>query len=216
MPGITHMSHMRDSRGLAQRGDRDGAKGATQRHARVAVSTRYLALRATVFAFWALSVGLGAGCASTPGGARTGLGATIDFVDVDGNRGTLEGLRGHLVILDVCASWATACNLNAKVLDEVAVALAGERADIVTLLVDEGDIGKVALRSYVETLGVKHPVFLAGSRVRAGTSALGDAGYVPRLVVLDAEGRVVLDDSGGVISVEGLVKRVRPFLPPRA
>lgn len=207
MPGITHMSHMRDSRALEDWASAGGAKSASQRHARVAALTLRVG-------FWALGLLLAAGCATTPTGSQSGLGATIDFVDGSGNRGTLDGLRGRLVIVDVCASWATACNLNAKVLDEVAVALARERADIVTLLVDEGELGAVALRSYVETLGVKHPVLLAGSRVRAGTSALGDTGYVPRLVVLDAEGRVVLDDAGGVISVEGLVKRVRPFLPP--
>jgi hypothetical protein len=145
--------------------------------------------------------------ASVRGGA-----STIDFEDATGHRGTLDGNRGRVVILDVCASWATACNLNAKVLDEVMDVLQQEPVDVVTLLLDEGEMGRVALRSYVETLGVKHAVVLAGSRVRAGTSGLGDTGYVPRLVLLDKSGQIVLDDSGGVVNVEYVVKKVRALL----
>jgi hypothetical protein len=205
MPGITHMSHMRDSRGLDPAGRPAGAKAPTQRG-----RGRHGAVAA--IALCVLAEGGACATARSP----PGMGASIDFEDVAGQRGTLEGLRGRVVVIDLCASWATACNLNAKVLDEVQLALADEPVDIVTLLVDEpGPMGRVALQSYIETLGVAHPVFLAGSRVRAGTSALGEPSYVPRIVVLDADGRVVLDDSGGVVSVQGLIDRLRPHLRAR-
>jgi hypothetical protein len=144
------------------------------------------------------------------------MGASVDFVDGNGREATLGAFAGKVIVLDVCASWATACNINAKVLDEVAVALAEKKRGgdvvLITVLLDEGDMGKVAMQSYAETLGVKHPVFMASSRVRAGTSVLGEAGYVPRIVLFDREGRVRFDDSGGVVNVEGLLAKLEPLL----
>ncbi|HEY4221974.1 MAG TPA: hypothetical protein VGO62_11535, partial [Myxococcota bacterium] len=70
-----------------------------------------------------------------------------------------------------------------------------------------------AVRAYREVLGIKHAVLLAGPHVRAGTSALGNPNLVPRVVILDTQGRIAVDDSGGVVNVEGLVNRAMPLLP---
>lgn len=193
MPSPESMSYMSNCNHLAKSHDRAGAFAFTRRHG------------------WVALVVLLAACAT----ARPGMGASVDFVDGAGREGTLAAFAGKVVVLDLCASWATACNLNARVLDEVAVALAAKGEQdvvIVTLLLDEGAIGKEAVRSYAETLGVKHPVLLAGSRVRAGTSILGSPSYVPRVVVFDRQGAVRVDDSGGVINVEGMLARVEPLL----
>lgn len=195
------MSHLRNSKHLDLLRRRHTAKRATQRHVSVALSQMVLAM-----GMWFL------GCAST---SRTGQGASIDIQDATGNAWTLDVSRGRVVVLDLCVSSANACALNARILDEAQLGLAGESVQFLTVLLDEGPLGVAAVQSYANTLGLSHPVFLAGPRVRAGTSALGDSTYVPRLVILDVEGRIVLDDSGGVISVEGLVNRVRPLLPPR-
>ena len=198
------MSHLSLSSELRRRPGRLAASLLTQRHARFA-----LALTAFGLAF---VVGA-SGCATA---SKPGMGASVDFVDAAGREATLAAFAGKVVVLDVCASWATACNLNARVLDEVGTALAAKKrgGDVVfiTVLLDEGEMGKVAMQSYGETLGVKHPVFLASSRVRAGTSVLGEASYVPRIVLFDREGRVRLDDSGGVVNVEGLLAKVEPLL----
>jgi hypothetical protein len=185
MPAEGYMSDTRDFGGLRASDRSRSASRATQRHA-------------------AFALALLAGCAAA--GPKPDMGGSIDFTDDAGHLGTLAGLKGRVVVVDLCVSWATACNVNAKVLDDAAAAVPD--AAFVTLLVDEGDVGKEALRAYRELLGVKHPVLLAGPRVRAGTSVLGDTGYVPRLVILDEDGRVRVDDSGGVVSLEGLVKRV--------
>lgn len=194
------MSYPNVSWGLRGKAGRAGAFPVTHRDARVALAVA--ACAAIMLA-----------CATT---SKPGMGASVDFVDAAGREATLGAFAGKVIVLDVCASWATACNLNAKVLDEVAVALAekGRAEDVVlvTVLLDEGLLGQQAVRSYVETLGVKHPVFLASSRVRAGTSILGNTGYVPRIVLFDREGRVVVDDSGGVVNVEGLLAKVDALL----
>lgn len=151
---------------------------------------------------------LAEGCA-TP---RAGGADSVDVVLPDGARTTLASLKGKVVVLDVCASWSSACNLNARVLDEVAVALAAAPVEVITLLFDEGPLARAAQRSYVDVLGVRHLVVLAGSRVLAGTSALGEGRDVPRLVVIDRAGHVVVDEVGGIVSVAGVVERVRPLL----
>lgn len=191
------MSHMSDNTELTKGRDREGASRASHRH--LAVPALLLPL---------LLGCLTEGCASTSRPATE----SVDFVLPDGQRANLSSLRGRVVIVDVCASWASACNLNARVLDEVASALAAEPVWVMTLLFDEGPLAREAQRSYVEVLGVRHLVALAGSRVLAGNSLLGDSRDVPRLLVVDREGRVVIDETGGIVSVAGLVERVRPLL----
>lgn len=176
--------------------DRVGASGATHRHHRVPAAVLLVVLGC-----------LTEGCASVRPTSES-----VDFVLPDGQRANLASLNGRVVIVDVCASWASACNLNARVLDEVADALAGQPVEVMTLLFDEGPLAREAQRTYVEVLGVRHLVTLAGSRVLAGTSVLGASRDVPRLVVIDRTGRVVIDEVGGVISVAGVVERVRPLL----
>lgn len=192
------MSHMSDSSRLNVVPDRGGASPATHRHPLVPALLLPLFLGC-----------LAEGCKTAPSPTSE----SVDFVLPDGQRATLASLRGKVVVLDVCASWASACNLNARVLDEVAAALDAEPVEVITLLFDEGPLGRQAQHSYREVLGVRHLVTLAGSRVLAGTSLLGDSRDVPRLVVLDAEGRVIVDEVGGIVSIAGVVERVRVLLP---
>lgn len=192
------MSQVSVSARLRTPRDRGAASRATHRHPRVPALLLPVLLGCLV-----------EGCA-TP---RAATSESIDVVMPDGARTTLAGLQGRVVVLDVCASWASACNVNARVLDEVATAFAGAPVDVITLLLDEGPLGAAAQHSYAEVLGVRHLVVLAGSRVLAGTSALGERKDVPRLVVLDQKGRVAVDEVGGIVSVAGVVERVRPLLP---
>jgi hypothetical protein len=143
--------------------------------------------------------------------------ADVDLVSPQGEVGTLSALRGHPLVIDVCASWAPPCAVNARVLDEVHDRLVqdGVPADAVqmlTLLLDDDATVGEALRGYAETLEVKHAVMRAGPRMRAGQSALGGVGYIPRIVLVDREGRVVLDEAGGVLGVNGLYDKVRPLV----
>jgi hypothetical protein len=192
------MSHTNENSGL------DGVRACRSASA---VTHRHL-----LVALWLSPVFLG--CMTGP--ERKGGADSIDVVMPGGERVFLDAFRGRVLVLDVCASWASACNVNARVLDEVRAALPDPGLEVVTMLLDEGPFGAAALKSYADTLGVQHLVVLAGSRVRAGTSALGDATYVPRLVILDVAGRIVVDESGGVISVAGVVERVKPLLPSSA
>lgn len=191
------MSYLSLSGSLRAGRDHGGASHATHRHPSVPALVLPLLLGC-----------LAEGCA-TP---RAGSSDSVDVILPDGERTTLASLKGKVLVLDVCASWSSACNLNARVLDEVAAALAGEPVEVITLLFDEGPLARAAQQSYADVLGVRHLVVLAGSRVLAGTSVLGEGRDLPRLVVLDRQGRVVIDEVGGIVSVAGVVERVRPLL----
>jgi thiol-disulfide isomerase/thioredoxin len=163
------------------------------RHARVAAAVFSLHLAA---------------CATTPVAAPS-----VSYaIDDSGREMTLGAFKGSVVVVDLCASWAAACNLNARVLDEVQTALAGEPVQVLTLLVDEGELAVQAQRSYADVLAVKHPVFIASEHVRSGQSALGDVSAIPRVVIFDKEGRIALDARGGIVNVEVLVEQVRALL----
>jgi hypothetical protein len=166
-----------------------------------------VAINALGAAIWVMAV-TATGCASLPPPTAS----SIDFVDANQREGTLQHLAGRVIVVDVCSSVVAACNVNARVLDEVLVAFPDKPLVAITLLLDEGEMGQMALEAYRADLGVGHDVVLAGPRVRAGTSSLGDTGYVPRVVVIDAEGRIRLDEAGGVIGVVGLVERLRPWV----
>lgn len=125
---------------------------------------------------------------------------------------TVDAFQGRVVVMDLCASWATACNLNARILDEAARALDGKPVIFLTVLLDDGQLGRVALREYPQALSLAHEVVLAGPALRAAQTALGNTSFVPRLVVLDARGRVRVDNSGGIVGVEGLVEEIRSLL----
>lgn len=166
-------------------------------------------MRNVLFALFVVAAPVAApSCATVKGGPQAL--ASVDVIDREGRTSTLQTYAGMVVAVDVCASWAEACHLNARAIDAAHRELQGTDARFVTLLLD--DLPVEALRAYVDVAGRDVPVVMAGPRTRAGRSVLGDVTGVPRLVVLDRNGVVVLDESGGVLSPEGLVRRVRPLL----
>lgn len=189
-----------------------GAGGATSALRPGRVPAKRRPVRSTSVAACVLAcavlIGDATACATTRGGPQAL--SSIDVIDVDGRLSSLHAHAGRVLAVDVCATWADACHLNARALDDAAEKLRDTDARFVTILLD--DLPREAMRAYVEVAGRKVPVVAAGPRTREGRSVLGDVNGVPRLVVFDRGGRVVVDESGGVLSAEGLVQRVRPLL----
>src|SRR5436190_2234734 len=113
MPIVTTVSYMRDFNYLRRPARSRGALALTQRYVPVASTRPAIAAVVAV----GVAIAIASGCA-TPR-ERVGAGGTIDFRDDKGHEATLDSLRGKIVVVDLCASWAAACNVNAKVLDEV-------------------------------------------------------------------------------------------------
>ncbi len=151
-------------------------------------------------------------CATVRGGPQAL--ASIDVRDTEGGPRTLSVYAGKVVAVCVCATWAEACHLNARAFEQAAHELPASDVALVTLLLDDlpAPLMKAALQEYIAISGQTTPVVVAGPRVREGYSVLGGVSGVPRLVVFDRQGRIVLDESGGVLHAEGLVNRLRPLL----
>lgn len=151
-----------------------------------------------------LVVAFGLACAHAQG-AMSAL-SSIETVDKDGRRGNLAYAAGDVVVIDICAAWSDPCLANAKAMSQACELLCGDGVTMVSILLDE--LGKEAVSSYENILGVKQTVLLPGPNTIAGQSVLGDMSGIPRLVIFDRDGKVKENLTGAVISGSGLIKRV--------
>ncbi|MCP4499131.1 MAG: hypothetical protein GY822_04080 [Deltaproteobacteria bacterium] len=143
-----------------------------------------------------------AGANPRPQGSEGGL--------VDPTTGANQRLHlhdGKLWILDVCASWSTPCLVNARVLSEVCDVLC-QRDDvfIASILLDENDEGR-AYKSYKNIMQLKQKVRYADTNLVLGGSVLGPLKNIPRLVIVDKEGDIAEDITGGLLNAPGVIRR---------
>jgi hypothetical protein len=149
-------------------------------------------------------------CAHSGGGGGEDPRATVDITLPDGGVSTLRAIGGQVTVVDICAGWSAPCVENARAFSEACDVVCGEQVSVVSILLDEQ--GGQAVQSYREVLGVSHTVVLPGPSARAGTSALGSLTDIPRVVIFGPDGRIVEDETGGVVSAMGIVRRVQELL----
>jgi|GEM_PF-1749022 len=119
---------------------------------------------------------------------------------------------GQVWVIDVCASWSTPCLVNARVMSEVCEVLC-DRADVwvASILLDD-DTSQDGVRIYRESMGVRQQVATADDALREGGSVLGPLGNIPRLVIVDADGQIVEDITGGTLNAPAVIRRVYDVL----
>lgn len=110
----------------------------------------------------------------------------------EGDRIVLDGLRGHVVVLDFWASWCPPCRASIPALD----AYAREHPDVIVLGVNvESDRPASFVRSAHASLGATYPtVHDADGRIQAAYEITG----LPTILVIDADGEVVDAHVGGI------------------
>lgn len=126
---------------------------------------------------------------------------------LSGGRLALSSLRGHVVVLNVWASWCQPCTAESPALVSEARATAG--AGVRFVGVDETDPGPAA-RSFVATIGSPYPhlVDADGSMLAALARWLPTA--VPGTLVIDPQGRVAARVIGVTTAsqVDGVVREL--------
>lgn len=113
----------------------------------------------------------------------------LRFVDADGKATNLAQLRGHVVLLNIWATWCPPCRKEMPSLDRLQGSLGGEGLHVVALSIDKGDAALPAIKAFYASLGLQHLRVYNDSEGAAGFE-LGAPG-VPVTFLLDRQGREV-------------------------
>lgn len=109
-----------------------------------------------------------------------------------GGKLSLEALRGHPVVITLFTTWCLRCQAEAPLFVRAHERLRG-RGRVVGIALD---LQASLVRTYVEFVGFKFDVLLARPDDLELVGAIGATRQVPRTMLVDSEGRVVIDQSG--------------------
>jgi thiol-disulfide isomerase/thioredoxin len=169
-------------------------------------TARYRRIRQRVWARWGIDLAilaalvLGIGAWQTRTHLSSGEMPSAVLTTLDGERVSLESLRGKPVLVAFWAPWCSVCAADSQNLSWVR-SVSGDRARVVSVAASFEDVGQV--RAYVRDHGVDYPVLL-------GDDALLRAFHVeafPTAYFLDARGRVQRSVTG-YTTTPGLLARL--------
>lgn len=161
--------------------------------------------RVNLIALALIAVLLGASCGGAAPAARTSraraLGEPVEFVFVDqsGARVSSESTRGRVTIAALVTTYDWGSQL---VLRRVNQALGSHvpRINAFGVVLEAPSYG-VLVSAYSNSLGLHFPLVMADQASLEGGGPLGPIDYVPTLVILDPQGRVV-ERLKGLVSPE--------------
>lgn len=132
--------------------------------------------------------------------ARTSV-ADVAVEDLDGRRSTLAVLRGHPALLYLFTTGCDVCLADMAKLRTLDERYRQRQVRIVAVALDPD--GARIVRPYAEGLALPFPIVVAGGELRRGSSGLGLIEAVPRVIVVDASGRV-RDDLSGLVPYDSM------------
>ena len=150
--------------------------------------------------WWSLVVAA-VGCGGPDRPPDTAPSAVGDPVDVTlpllprGNL-TLSSLRGKPVVLALFATWDLRSQAEAAMMQQLHERRQEEVSVVSVALGPLGAKGLPMIRTFAEVMGLTYPVMLAEPDDATLAAALGRTTRVPRTLLLDAHGRVLLDMTG--------------------
>ena len=111
----------------------------------------------------------------------------LRFVGGDGRPMTFADFRGHIVLLNLWATWCVPCRKEMPTLDRLQAALGGPQFQVVPLSIDRG--GLPGVKAFYRQLGLKSLGIYNDPTGRAA-SDLGAVG-IPTTLLVDGEGREI-------------------------
>jgi len=120
---------------------------------------------------------------------------TVDTVAPPLKSVSLKSLRGKPVVLDFWATWCPPCRETMPQLDKLYRKYQPKGVEF--LAISGEDL--VDLRSFLPKSGVSYPLYV-DTKGEANQSLKVES--IPRLVILDQEGRVILDETGAPLDVD--------------
>jgi thiol-disulfide isomerase/thioredoxin len=108
----------------------------------------------------------------------------VPFTTLDGRQGTLESLRGKVVLVNFWATWCPYCRHEMPAMQEFYRDYAGRGIEIIAFSVDD-EAGKV--REFMRDNGYTFPAAMAGSDQQR---AFGGVSRLPVSFVIDRDGKL--------------------------
>jgi peroxiredoxin len=130
--------------------------------------------------------------------------APLDLPGLDGNRYSLSGYKGHVVVIEVRGSWCDKCDTDLDNLEQIK---SSNRGKTVKFLAIDGDetfqklgvqqMKETELRAFVSGRNLTFPVLLADDKSwnAWGRTPAGENRVMPLTYVIDQRGRVRYEKS---------------------
>ena len=128
-----------------------------------------------------------------------GPSSAVDFTlpMLRGGSLVLSSLRGKPVVLALFSTWDMRCQAEAPLFTRLRERFGPRGLEVIGVSVAApGNRSVVLVKTYAEVMGLRHTVLLAGPQDLELVGALGQTRQVPRTVLLDSRGRIVLDMMG--------------------
>lgn len=134
---------------------------------------------------------LGPGLAGCLRGSEPFPGPDFAIVDTDGAPHNLSAYAGRVLILDLMATWCVPCQAEMGHLREVRAAYPESEVAILSVGTDPSE-SDAQLEDFRDRFGGTWPF----ARDTDGVSRKYELGIIPKLIVIDPQGRVVFENAG--------------------
>jgi peroxiredoxin len=141
---------------------------------------------------------------TTPGSTQALTGPTLPSPPVqmtlprlDGGTLSIESLRGRPVLLTLFTTWWVPCQGEAPTFVRFDERFRQDGLAVVGVALDEaGKTPAQLVRLWVDEMGIRYPVLLAPPNDLELVGGVGQTKAVPRTLLLDRQGRIILDQVG--------------------
>ncbi len=113
-------------------------------------------------------------------------------------------------VVDLCATWSADCVRIATALSEACDLRCSQNVRMMSVLFDDTD--SPAIDVYKNRFAFHQEVFLAGEELRSGEATFGEVGQIPRMLMIDRSGQIVLDERVTNLSAVDIIQKVDELL----
>lgn len=148
------------------------------------------------------------GIGQTPAADDTERGLEMTLPRLGGGKVSLSELRGKPVVLALFTTWSLRCQAEAPLFIRMHERYHTKGLRVVGVALD---MQVVLVKTYVDVVGLPFDVLLASPDDLELVGALGQTRQIPRTVLLDRSGQIVLDQRGQT-DFSVLERRIRAHL----
>jgi peroxiredoxin len=128
------------------------------------------------------------------------------LTDIDGNRFSLSDHRGKVVVLDIMATWCSPCNVEMGHLKDIFNNYTSDQVIIISIDIDTNETDE-KIRAYKDEYGANW-IFASDTD---DVEEKYDAEYIPRIVIIDKEGKIAYAKTG-IVTTEALIIEIEKLL----